>query len=179
MAWISWVGRYSSTNFLPCSRCHRVLFPVFLSPRMTIFTLEGKTMYIKLINLTQMQHFRNGTHIFNYRGQYTWLAALLTIILDPLGKAPLQTLVHRLQASRDVLVPELPWLRSHQLLQCWKHLDEALLACAAARCGTVELHWLFVTQSMNENVYSLSWWPKEKSVQLMKQRRCKITKSWL
>lgn len=44
MAWISCVGRYSSTNFLPCSRCHSVLFPVFRSPRMTIFT-EGKQIW--------------------------------------------------------------------------------------------------------------------------------------
>lgn len=38
VAWISCVGRYSSTNFLPCNRCHKVLFPVLRSPRITIFT---------------------------------------------------------------------------------------------------------------------------------------------
>lgn len=38
MTWISWVGMYSSTNFLPCSRCHSAVLPVFLSPRITIFT---------------------------------------------------------------------------------------------------------------------------------------------
>lgn len=43
---------------------------------------------------------------------------LLTIILNPFGEASLQTLVHRLQASGNVLISELPWFRSHQLLQC-------------------------------------------------------------
>ena len=38
MTWISCVGMYSSTNFLPCSRCHSAVLPVFLSPRITIFT---------------------------------------------------------------------------------------------------------------------------------------------
>lgn len=42
---ISWVGMYSSTNFCPWSRCHKVLLPVFLSPRMTIFTWKGKKMH--------------------------------------------------------------------------------------------------------------------------------------
>lgn len=41
----------------------------------------------------------------------------LTVILNPFGEAPLQTLVHGLQAGWDVLVPELPGFRSHQLLQ--------------------------------------------------------------
>lgn len=47
----------------------------------------------------------------------TCLAELLTIILDSFSEASLQTLVHRLHASWDVLLPKLPWLRSHQLLQ--------------------------------------------------------------
>ena len=38
VTWISCVGMYSSTNFLPCSRCHSAVLPVFLSPRITIFT---------------------------------------------------------------------------------------------------------------------------------------------
>ena len=36
------MGMYSSTNFLPCSRCHKAVLPVFLSPRITIFTAGEK-----------------------------------------------------------------------------------------------------------------------------------------
>lgn len=41
----------------------------------------------------------------------------LTVILDPFGEAPLQTLVHGLQACRNGFLPELPRLRTHQLFQ--------------------------------------------------------------
>lgn len=64
MAWISWVGRYSSTNFLPCSRCHKVLFPVFRSPRMTIFTSERNTLSSSENHWStqpRRRHFRNVT----------------------------------------------------------------------------------------------------------------------
>lgn len=50
--------------------------------------------------------------------EQTTSVVILTIILDTFGKAPLQTLVHGLQTSRDGLVPELPRLRSYQLLKC-------------------------------------------------------------
>lgn len=58
--------------------------------------------------------------------------AFLTVILDTLGEAPLQTLVHRLQSGRNGFFPELPRLRSYQLLQSGKHF-EASQAGAAAR----------------------------------------------
>lgn len=61
------------------------------------------------------------------------LITSLTIILDPLGEASLQTLVHWLQASGNVLVPELPWLRSYQLLECGKHLDKVSQVWTAPR----------------------------------------------
>lgn len=63
---------------------------------------------------------------------------VLTIILDPFGKASLQTLVHGLQTSWDGLVSELPGLRSHQLLERRKHLDKASQAGAATRGSAVE-----------------------------------------
>lgn len=47
-----------------------------------------------------------------------YLTYVLTVILDPFGKASLQTLVHRLQASRNVFVPELAWLRTYKFLEC-------------------------------------------------------------
>lgn len=48
---------------------------------------------------------------------YTNLKALfLTVILDSFGKASLKTLVHGLQPSGDVSLPELAGLGAHQLL---------------------------------------------------------------
>lgn len=43
MTWISCVGMYSSTNGRPCRRCHSAVLPVFLSPRITIFTGGAKS----------------------------------------------------------------------------------------------------------------------------------------
>lgn len=41
----------------------------------------------------------------------------LTVILDSLGKPPLQSLVHGLQPRRDILVSDRRLVRAHQLLQ--------------------------------------------------------------
>lgn len=48
--------------------------------------------------------------------------AALTVVLHPLGEAPLQRLVHGLQPGGDVLVPARGLVRPHQLLQGGKHL---------------------------------------------------------
>lgn len=47
----------------------------------------------------------------------TGLSGDLTVVLDSFGEASLKTLVHGLQASGDVFIPELPWLGPHKLLQ--------------------------------------------------------------
>lgn len=67
------------------------------------------------------------------------LAVSLTIVLDPFGEASLQTLVHGLHASRDVLVPELPWLGSHQLLERRKHPGEVSTCTVTRSSGAAEL----------------------------------------
>lgn len=134
MAWISCVGRYSSTNFLPCNRCHSVLFPVFRSPRMTIFTWETNTVFIRKIAawhfLTWVRYINRIILIIHMIVKVTCCIeptasdVILTVILDTLGKPSLQTLVHGLQAGRDGLLSELPRLWSYQLLKCWKHFGK-------------------------------------------------------
>ena len=48
--------------------------------------------------------------------------AALTVVLHPLGEAPLQRLVHGLQPGRDVPVAARRLLRPHQLLERGEHL---------------------------------------------------------
>lgn len=142
MTWISWVGMYSSTNFFPCNRYHKVLFPVFLSPRMTIFTGVRKKLKPSWQWFSEEDMF--ALHTWNKHTPH----AFLTVILDPLGEAPLQTLVHWLQSSRDSFLPELPRLRSYQLFQCRKHF-EASQAGVAARS---KLHLTISHLKMNTDI---------------------------
>lgn len=57
---------------------------------------------------------------------------MLTVVLDSFGEASLKTLVHGLQSSRDVSVPELDRLGAHQLLQRRQHRDASLYELARA-----------------------------------------------
>lgn len=153
MAWISCVGRYSSTNFLPCNRCHSVLFPVFRSPRMTIFTWGTNTVFIKkkissVTFFTWVGYINKIILIIHMIVKVTCCIEptasdiIPTVILDTLGKPSLQTLVHGLQAGRDGLLSELPRLWSYQLLKSWKHFGKVSAGPSKSRrqragsCGT-------------------------------------------
>lgn len=58
---------------------------------------------------------------------------VLTVVLHPLGEAPLQRLVHGLQPGGDVLVAARSLLRPHQLLERGKHLPARTSQLGVAR----------------------------------------------